>query len=143
MTYLIHRKNATARKIIQLLTRQLESFIARFSSKKHFTQHIHVINSKIILNKNISSLFSDASSPSTSTGSPVPEVSTASEASTSSSSQDESKLSLAAALENNLSLNNSSSNPDQQSGIETDLRKSLVKSRLGQVILKEFFQAVA
>ena len=85
-------------------------------------------------------MFLDASSPSTSTGSPVPEVSTASEASTSSSSQDESKLSLAAALENNLSLNNSSSNPDQQSGIETDLRKSLVKSRLGQVILKKFLR---
>ena len=58
------------------------------------------------------------------------------EATSSASETDESKLSLAAALENNpastASTNSNGSNLNE-SGIETDLRKSLVKSRLGQV----------
>ena len=77
--------------------------------------------------------FSDASTPSTTTGSPVPE------ATSSSSETDESKLSLAAALEHpastasTASTTNSNGSNLNESGIETDLRKSLVKSRLGQV----------
>jgi len=73
---------------------------------------------------------SDASTPSTTTGSPVPE------ATSSSSETDESKLSLAAALEHpasTASTTNSNGSNLNESGIETDLRKSLVKSRLGQV----------
>ena len=81
-------------------------------------------------NPNIS-YFSDASTPSTTTGSPVPE------ATSSSSETDESKLSLAAALEHHpastASPTNSNGSNLNESGIETDLRKSLVKSRLGQV----------
>ena len=80
-------------------------------------------------NPNIS-YFSDASTPSTTTGSPVPE------ATSSSSETDESKLSLAAALEHpasTASTTNSNGSNLNESGIETDLRKSLVKSRLGQV----------
>jgi len=74
---------------------------------------------------------SDASTPSTTTGSPVPE------ATSSASETDESKLSLAAALEHHpastASPTNSNGSNLNESGIETDLRKSLVKSRLGQV----------
>ena len=74
--------------------------------------------------------FLDASSPSTTTGSPVPEVSSP-DTTAPSSSHDESKLSLAVALEQPSCSSGSNSN---ESGIETDLRKSLVKSRLaGQV----------
>ena len=82
----------------------------------------------------IRTFFSDASTPSTTTGSPVPE------ATSSSSETDESKLSLAAALEHHpastastASTTNSNGSNLNESGIETDLRKSLVKSRLGQV----------
>ena len=71
--------------------------------------------------------FSDASTPSTTTGSPVPE------ATSSSSETDESKLSLAAALEHPASTASTTNSNLNESGIETDLRKSLVKSRLGQV----------
>ena len=56
------------------------------------------------------------------------------EATSSSSETDESKLSLAAALEHPASTaSNSNGSNLNESGIETDLRKSLVKSRLGQV----------
>ena len=58
------------------------------------------------------------------------------EATSSSSETDESKLSLAAALEHpasTASTTNSNGSNLNESGIETDLRKSLVKSRLGQV----------
>ena len=82
-----------------------------------------------VINPNIS-YFSDASTPSTTTGSPVPE------ATSSASETDESKLSLAAALEHpasTASTTNSNGSNLNESGIETDLRKSLVKSRLGQV----------
>ena len=58
------------------------------------------------------------------------------EATSSASETDESKLSLAAALEHpasTASTTNSNGSNLNESGIETDLRKSLVKSRLGQV----------
>ena len=61
------------------------------------------------------------------------------EATSSSSETDESKLSLAAALEHpastasTASITNSNGSNLNESGIETDLRKSLVKSRMGQV----------
>ena len=55
------------------------------------------------------------------------------EATSSSSETDESKLSLAAALEHPASTASTTNSNLNESGIETDLRKSLVKSRLGQV----------
>ena len=91
------------------------------------------VNKEMDLILIINTYFSDASTPSTTTGSPVPE------ATSSSSETDESKLSLAAALEHpastasTASTTNSNGSNLNESGIETDLRKSLVKSRLGQV----------
>ena len=89
------------------------------------------VNKEMGLILTIHTYFSDASTPSTTTGSPVPE------ATSSSSETDESKLSLAAALEHHpastASPTNSNGSNLNESGIETDLRKSLVKSRLGQV----------
>ena len=85
------------------------------------------VNKEMGLILTIHTYFSDASTPSTTTGSPVPE------ATSSSSETDESKLSLAAALEHPASTASTTNSNLNESGIETDLRKSLVKSRLGQV----------